>query len=87
MDIFNIIGFACIGTLWIVSEPGIRLRELITGDRFNTFTRLINCGMCSSFHIYFWWQLLINFQIDILGAAVVSILTEFIIRKLEGGTL
>jgi hypothetical protein len=85
--IINILGFSAIGSLWILSEPTIRLREWLTGDRFNWFTRLINCGMCSSFHIYFWWQLLVNFNIDILGAAMVSILSEIIIRKLESGNI
>ena len=85
--ILSILGFSAIGALWILSEPTIRLREWLVGDKFNWFTRLINCGMCSSFHIYFWWQLLVNFNIDILGAAMVSILSEIIIRKLESGNI
>lgn len=82
---YEIIGLAAVGVLWIISEPGIRLRSLY--KRNDWFMRLINCGMCSSWHIYFWYMLLICGKVDILGASVAAILAEFVVRKLEGGSL
>jgi hypothetical protein len=76
--IIKLIAFACIGVLWIVSEPTIRLREWAFGNRNNFFTRLLSCSMCSSFHIYFWWELLINGHFDIGGAAIVAIMAALI---------
>jgi hypothetical protein len=83
--LFNIIAFACIGALWINSEPTIRLRMMYKREDF--FYRLINCCMCSTFHIYFWYNLILNYNFDILGASICAILAEFISRKLNTGTL
>ena len=81
--IIKLIAFACIGVLWVVSEPTILLREWLFGVRNNFFTRLINCSMCSSFHIYFWYELLINNHFDIGGAAIVAIIAAIIDKTIN----
>lgn len=80
-----IIGWSAVGALWILSEPTIRLRSLYKKNDW--FMRLINCGMCSSWHIYFWSQLFMYQRIDILGASICAVLTEWIINKLNRGSL
>lgn len=82
---YEIIGLAAVGVLFSVSEPTIRLRLLY--KRNDWFMRLINCGMCSSWHIYFWYILLTEGRVDILGASVAAILAEFVVRKLNEGSL
>jgi len=81
--LINLVAWAALNALWIVSEPGIRFRSWLVGDRFNWFVRLINCGMCSGFWFYFLWHIFINGRVEVLGAAFVAVLTEFIVRKLE----
>jgi hypothetical protein len=83
----EIIGISCIGVLWINAEPMIRLRDWILGTHQGIWRRLLECAMCSSFHIYFWYQLFMFQNIDILGSAICSILAEFITRKLTTGSL
>lgn len=85
MQLEEIIGFAAIGVMWINAEPCIRLRSLY--KRTDLFSRLINCCLCSTFHIYLWSQLLLTHSVDILGACVSAIVAEFICRKLNGGSL
>lgn len=85
--IINIIGFACVGVLWIVSEPTIRLRNWIFKGKNNMISRLLGCAMCSTFHIYLWTQLIVTHEFDILGAAIASVLAEFISRKLNSGSV
>lgn len=76
---FEIIGLACVGVLWIESEPTQRLRSLYKKD--DLFSRLINCCLCSTF----WISLIVTQNIYI--AAISSVLAEFICRKLNTGNL
>jgi hypothetical protein len=80
-----IIGYAAVGVIWIVSEPTLRLRSLYKKNDW--FMRLMNCAMCSTFHIYFWSQLFMTSNIDILGASISAIISEFVVRKLNEGSL
>jgi len=50
-------------------------------------SRLLGCAMCSTFHIYLWTQLIVTHEFDILGAAIASVLAEFISRKLNSGSV
>ncbi len=77
--IYEILGIACVGVLWINSEPTIRLRSLYKTEDW--FFRLINCCMCSTF----WIGLALSF--DIYTASISSILAEFICRKINSGSL
>jgi len=81
----TIIGYAAVGVMWINAEPTIRLRSLYKKNDW--FNRLINCCLCSTFHIYLWSQLFMTGNIDILGASVSAILAEFISRKMNEGSL
>lgn len=80
-----IIGCAAVGVLWISSEPTIRLRSLYKKNDW--FNRLINCCLCSTFHIYLWLQLYMTGSLDFLGASVSAILAEFVCRKMNSGAL
>ena len=75
----EIIAIACIGVLWINSEPTIRLRQLYKTDDW--FNRLINCCLCSTF----WIGLIITQSIYI--AAISSVLGELLCKKLTSGSL
>lgn len=86
-DVFAIIGFAAVTVLWICSEPTNRLRDYLFKEKDNWFNRLINCAMCSGFHIYLWPMLLMNGSVNILYAAIVSVLAEFTVRKLNEGSI
>jgi hypothetical protein len=69
-----------------VSEPTIRLREYIF--KKDTFiSRLFNCAMCSTWHLYFWYYLIALGQFDIIGASISAIMAEFIVRKLNAGSI
>ena len=81
----DVIGFAAVGVMWIVSEPGKRLRDLYPNDDW--LFRLMSCAMCSSWHIYFWSQLFMNWRVDILGASICAIIAEFVVRKLNEGSI
>ena len=83
--LITILGLACVGVLWINSEPTIRLRNWILGKHQGIFRRLLECAMCSTFHIYLWSQLLSTGGIEILGAAISSVLAEIISNKLNSG--
>lgn len=85
-EILEIIGFAAVTVLWICSEPTNRLRDYLF-RKDNWVNRLINCAMCSGFHIYLWPMLLMNGTVNILYAAIVSVMAEFIVRKLNTGSL
>jgi len=78
-----IIGIAAIGVMWIASEPTIRLRRLILKNETTWYFRLLECAMCSSFHLYFWYKLFAFNQIDIIGAALCGIISELIYQKLN----
>ncbi len=82
---WTIIGFACVGVLWIASEPTIRLRNLILRTHQGIWRRLLECAMCSTFHIYFWYQLFVFQNIDILGASICAVLSEILLQKLNSG--
>jgi hypothetical protein len=82
---YLILGIAAVGVMWNVSEPTIRLRSLY--KRNDWFLRLINCGMCSSWHIYFWSQLFMYQRIDILGASICAVIAEYAINKLNSGSI
>jgi len=82
--IIIIIAFACLTTLWIHSEPTIRLRSLL---REGFFKRLTECALCSSFWVYLIGNLYLTHQLDIFGAAISSVLAEFISRKISEGRL
>lgn len=82
---WTIIGFACVGVLWITSEPTIRLRNWLLGNHQGIFRRFLECAMCSTFHIYFWTQLLWLQNIDILGASICAVLSEILYQKLNNG--
>jgi hypothetical protein len=75
----EIIAIACIGVLWINSEPTIRLRQLYKRDDW--FNRLINCCLCSTF----WIGLIITQSIYV--AAISSVLGELLCKKLTSGGL
>jgi hypothetical protein len=85
--IIEIVGWACIGVLWIFSEPTIRFRNWILGGHQGIWRRLLECTMCSSFHIYLWTKLFMTGEIDILGASTCAVLAEVICRHLNGGSL
>lgn len=82
---YTIIGLACIGVLWINAEPSIRFRNWLLGSHQGIFRRLLECCMCSTWHIYFWSQLLMTHNIDILGASICAVLAELISQKLNNG--
>ena len=81
----TIIGFAALGVIFIVSEPTQRLRSLY--KRNDWFMRLINCAMCSTWHIYFWSQFVMTGSPDPLAASISAVLAEFITRKISSGSL
>lgn len=81
----EIIGLACVGVLWICSEPTIRFRNWILVNHQGVWRRLLECAMCSSWHIYFWYQLLWFQNIDIIGASICAVLSEILLQKLNTG--
>lgn len=83
---FNIIGLACVGVIWVVSEPTIRLRRWLVKENTMLF-RLLECTMCSTFHIYFWSNLILTGQVDILGSSISAVLAEILYQKLNNGTI
>jgi hypothetical protein len=83
--VISLVGWSCVGVLWIASEPCIRLRNFILRKHQGVFRRLLECAMCSSFHLYFWFQLLYFGNIDILGASICAVLSEILLQKLNGG--
>lgn len=80
---YTIIGLACIGVLWINSEPTIRLRELILGNHQGVFRRLLECAMCSTFYIATLYLLLCGQQFDLLLICSSSVLAELLSQKLN----
>ncbi len=87
MDWNRIIGFSAIGVMWIVSEPTIRLRNWMLGNHQGIFRRLFECAMCTTFHIYFWYNLICYQNLDIIGASICAILSEIILQKLNSGKI
>jgi hypothetical protein len=83
--ILQILGLAAVGVLWINAEPTIRLRLIYKKEDW--FFRLINCCMCSSFWISIIYHLITYGSPYILVSSIVSILAEFICRKLNSGSL
>jgi len=82
---YTIIGLACIGVLWINSEPTIRLRSLYRKD--NWFMRLINCAMCSTFWIAILYNIVWYQNLDLFTACSSAVLSELISQKLNSGTI
>jgi len=82
-----IIGIACVAILWVSSEPTIRFREFILRGHNGIWRRLLECAMCSGFHIYLWTQLILTHQLQIIEASICSILSEIIYQKLSNGKL
>jgi hypothetical protein len=78
-----IIGLAAVGVMWVASEPTIRLRMFLFKKDTTWWFRLLECAMCSSFHIYFWYKLFVYHDIDIIGASLCGILSELIYQKLN----
>lgn len=85
--VITILGLACVGTLWTVSEPTIRFKNWLLGQHQGIFRRLLECTMCSTFHIYFWYQLLWFQNIDILGASICAIVAELISNNITSGRI
>lgn len=83
----EIIGLACIGVLWICSEPTIRLRNWILGKHQGIWRRLLECAMCSTFYIALLYKLICFQEFDLLFAATCSVLGEIICKKLTEGKL
>lgn len=81
----EILGLACVGVLYINSEPTTRLRGLY--KRNDWFMRLINCAMCSSFWISIVYHLVVYSSPHILASSIVSVLAELISQKLNSGSL
>jgi hypothetical protein len=79
--LLNLLGAACIGALWVNSEPTMALRELIFKDKQNWFRRLLECCFCISFWIG------LAFTQDVMMASIVSVSAEIISRKLNSGSL
>lgn len=77
-----IIGMACLTNLWINSEPTIKFREIYF--KKNTFIkRLLECALCSGFWFFLLYMLIFHQTFAIFGAAISSVLAEFINRKLN----
>jgi hypothetical protein len=81
----EIIGLACIGVLFICSEPTIRLRNWILGKHQGIWRRLLECAMCSTFYIAILYKFIWFQEFDLLFAATCSVLAEIITQKLNGG--
>jgi hypothetical protein len=85
--IYEIIGLAAVGVIFTQSEPTIRLKDFILKSHQGIFRRLLECTMCSTWHIYFWFILISQCRIDILGASICAVLAELIANKLTSGGL
>jgi hypothetical protein len=84
----EIIGIACIGVLWIYSEPTIRFRNWLLKSHDGIWRRLLECAMCSTFWIAVIYQLVFgswSIQFDLLFAAMAAVLAELLCKKLLGG--
>jgi len=81
----EILGLACVGVLYINSEPTTRLRSLYKKNDW--FMRLINCCLCSSFWISIIYHLIVYDSPYILASSIVSVLAELISQKLNSGSL
>jgi hypothetical protein len=79
----EIIGLACVGVIWCASEPTIRFRNWLLGSHQGIWRRFLECAMCTTFHIYFWYQLLWFQNIDIIGASICAVLSELLYQKLN----
>lgn len=84
MDIIiNIVALACLTHLWVISEPTRGLRKLIGLDSshpikiIRVFTQFLECSLCSGF-----WLGLLFTGGSLYMAAIVSVLAEYIYRKL-----
>ena len=85
--ILEIIALACISVLFVVAEPLIRFKYFIYDKIFKKdyqnkwHWKLINCALCSGF-----WLGLI-FTYNIYFAAIISILSELIYKKITSARL
>lgn len=84
---YNIIGLASVGVIWHLSEPTIRLRDLILGKHEGFFRRLLECSMCSTFWIAIIYSLIWQQNLDIFLACSSAVLAELISQKLSTGTI
>jgi len=83
--LITIIGIACIGVLYINSEPTIRLRNWILGKHQGIFRRLLECAMCSTFYIALLYNLIWLQNLDIFTVCISAVLAELISQKLNNG--
>jgi hypothetical protein len=81
----EILGLACVGVLYINSEPTTRLRSLYKKNDW--FMRLINCCLCSSFWISIIYHLIVYGSPYILASSIVSVLAELISQKINSGSI
>lgn len=74
----TILGLACLTNLFVHSGPMIYLRMWLFGAKDRWWINLMECAMCSGFWIglIFTWNLYL--------ACIISILAEFISRKING---
>lgn len=86
--IISCIALACITFLFVNSEPTIILRDSIYKWFYGCYDytstlhwKLINCCLCSGFWIGF------IYTGDLKQAAIISILSEYIDKKLNDGKI
>lgn len=77
--VITILGLASITNLLVHSEPTMRFRNFLLRNHRGFFRRLLECALCTGF----WIGLAFTFNIYL--AAIISIVAEFISRKLNGG--
>lgn len=84
--IFNIIWIACVSVLFVVAEPmimakrGLGFKEELIGrgnPLRDKITKLLYCALCSGFWIG------LAFTQDVRYAAIISILSEMIHKKIN----
>lgn len=77
--VITILGLASITNLLVHSEPTMRLRNFLLRNHSGFFRRLLECALCTGF----WIGLAFTFNIYL--AAIISVVAEFISRKLNSG--
>ncbi len=84
--IYQIIGLACLTHLWVCSSPTTYLRRLLgfkqeNYDKYSDFKQvvhtLLGCSLCMGFWIG------LGQTGSLMTAAIVSLLAEFLYRKLN----
>lgn len=83
--IIEIIAIACLTVLFVEAEPMQRIKHFIFKDikdyESYWWWRLINCCLCSGLYIGF------ALTLNIYSALIISVLAEFIHKKLTEGRL